>query len=90
MKCKLCGKNGGQLSHWRTQHKDYMRRRAASPEARAKAARTRARTKASEKAGKAPGSSRKRKRSRSTSEASESLPDAPVGFVVETVTYRRA
>ena len=48
------------------------------------------RTKAPQKAAKAAGSSRRRRSKRSTSEASESLPDAPVGFVVETVTYRRA
>ena len=48
------------------------------------------RTKASQKAGKAPRSSRKRRTSRSTSEAPNDAPDAPAGFVVETVTYRRA
>ena len=48
MKCKLCGKKGVQLAHWRTAHKDYMRRKASSPEARAKGARTRARHKAEE------------------------------------------
>ena len=42
------------------------------------------RTKAPQRAAKASGSSRTRKR------ALIDVPDAPVGFVVETVTYRRA
>ena len=81
MKCKLCGKKGVRLSHWRLKHKDYMARRRAAGAARRKASGPHTKARRTRKG---------RKRSRSTSEASESLPDAPVGFVVETVTYRRA
>ena len=76
MKCKLCGKKSVQLAHWRTAHKDYMRRKASSPEARAKGARTRARHKAEEAGERSP---RKRKRASSIS------PDAYT--VASTVNY---
>ena len=85
MKCKLCGKKGVRLSHWRVAHPDYMarkRREAASRRKKAPGSRTGRRSKRSG-----------RKRSRSASEPAErapEAPEAPAGFVVETVTYRRA
>lgn len=99
VKCKLCGKKGVQLAHWRTAHKEWLRRKMNSPAARAKAARTRARHAAEEAAGKASpshGKAPRTRRSRKTgsrpsgaSEGAVGVPDAPAGFVVETVTYRR-
>ena len=79
MKCKQCGKTVRSISHWAREHKKWLASRKRKP-----------RGKASRKAGKAPKTSRKRRRAQSTSEAPNDAPDAPAGFVVETVTYRRA
>ena len=82
MKCKLCGKKGVRLSHWRLKHKDYMARRRAAGAAKRRKAPGAVKGKRSRKS--------KRKSHRSADDSAETLPDAPVGFVVETVTYRRA
>jgi hypothetical protein len=58
MKCSLCGKKGVTLAHWRTAHKDWLRRKMNSPAARAKAAATRRRHAAEEGKGERPKSKR--------------------------------
>lgn len=67
MKCKLCGKKGVQLGHWRNEHPDYMARKRREGAARRRTA------------GKgAPRAERTRGRSR-TRRAVAGPPEAPVG-----------
>ena len=85
MKCKLCGKKGVRLSHWRVAHPDYMARKRREAASRRRKAPTAPRARKGKRSG--------RKRSRSASEPAERAPEAPecpAGFVIETVTYRRA
>ena len=89
MKCKICGKKGVRLAHWRNEHPDYMarKRREGTARRRAEKASGRAPTVKSRKGG---------KRRRTKQDASGSIlegfppPPPPDGYVVESVTYRRA
>jgi hypothetical protein len=89
MKCSLCGKKGVTLAHWRTAHKDWLRRKMNSPAARAKAAETRRRKKAQRGAGKAPRTTKGHRRPHKTSGMPVDVPEAPAGFIVESVTYKK-
>lgn len=82
MKCKYCGKKGVKLSHFPKAHKALMARKSAAGRRKA--------VKGSQTHEKAPGKRSGRRRSSSTSERSPMALDGPAGFVVETVTYRRA
>ena len=81
MKCKLCGKTVRSITHWNREHKAWMRSRPRKARKSRKAS--------GEAVGRRRGKKGK-KRHRSGSSPASELPDAPVGFVVETVTYRRA
>ena len=89
MKCKLCGKKGVRLAHWRNEHPDYMARKRKEGAARRR----------TEKAsGGCPSPKpRKGKKSRRTQRDAPGgvlgafpPPPPPDGYVVESVTYRRA
>ena len=85
MKCKLCGKKGVRLSHWRVAHPDYMARKRREAASRRRKAPTAPRARKGKRSG------RKRSRRASAAETPVSdAPEAPAGFVIETVTYRRA
>ena len=83
MKCKYCDRKGVKLSHFPKKHGALLARRAAA---------------ARKKAPRGPGPRSRKSRSRQTRSQtrvgqetlSASVPDAPAGFVVETVTWRRA
>ena len=84
MKCKLCGKTVRSITHWNREHKAWMRSRPRKARKSRKAS--------GEAVGRRRGKKGKKgkKRHRNGSSPASELPDAPVGFVVETVTYRRA
>ena len=81
MKCKQCGRTVRSITHWNREHKAWMRSRPRKARKPRKAS--------GEAVGRRRGKKGKKRHRNGSSPASE-LPDAPVGFVVETVTYRRA
>ena len=92
MKCPVCHKVVLNIGHVAREHKAWLKKRSQSPTARAKAARTRAAKARGESS--APRATKRTRKGKSARQGpsvdSEGIPEAPVGFVVETVTYRRA
>ena len=100
MKCKLCGKKGVQLAHWRREHGDLMARRSKNAP-RCGCGKRKGHRGDHKKGSKLAGGSEssktrtethqvRRSRGKTYSSTPPSERECPPGFIVESITYRRA